>query len=64
MLDNTTPDQIKEIARMKPPHVILEASGKITPQNARDYAESGVDVISMGFLTHSVKSADFSLEFD
>jgi len=64
MLDNMTPDQIKEIVRMKPPHVILEASGKITPQNARDYAESGVDVISMGFLTHSVKSADFSLEFD
>jgi nicotinate-nucleotide pyrophosphorylase (carboxylating) len=39
-----------------------EASGGITPGNVRAYAETGVDFISMGCLTHSVKSLDLSLK--
>ena len=42
-------------------HLLFEASGNITMETIRDYAISGVDVISVGALTHSVKSADFSL---
>jgi len=43
------------------PRILFEASGNITLETIRDYAASGVDVISIGALTHSVKSADFSL---
>ena len=42
--------------------VILEASGGITLDNIEDYAATGVDVISIGFITHSVPSCDISLE--
>ena len=43
--------------------IFLEASGNITLETISDYAKSGVDVVSVGALTHSVKSADFSLLF-
>jgi nicotinate-nucleotide pyrophosphorylase (carboxylating) len=43
---------------------IYEASGGITPENAADYAASGVDVISLGALTHSVRSLDVKLELE
>jgi len=43
--------------------IFLEASGNVTLETISDYAKSGVDVISVGALTHSVKSADFSLLF-
>ncbi|VUT27076.1 MAG: nicotinate-nucleotide pyrophosphorylase [Candidatus Methanolliviera sp. GoM_asphalt] len=67
MLDNFQPDMIKKaeellIENKIRKEIILEASGNITPQNLLDYARSGVDVISLGFLTHSVKGIDFSLE--
>jgi nicotinate-nucleotide pyrophosphorylase (carboxylating) len=42
--------------------VILEASGGITPDDVADYAAAGVDVLSMGYLTHSSKWSNFSLE--
>ena len=42
--------------------VVLEASGGITLANARAFAEAGVDVISVGALTHSVIAADLALE--
>jgi nicotinate-nucleotide pyrophosphorylase (carboxylating) len=42
--------------------VILEASGGITPDNVPDYATAGVDVLSMGYLTHSSRWSNFSLE--
>ncbi len=64
LLDNMTPDEIEEILELVPEHVITEASGGINPTNCRAYAESGVDVVSMGWLTHTVKNADFSLEFE
>jgi nicotinate-nucleotide pyrophosphorylase (carboxylating) len=40
----------------------LEASGEITPQNIQKYARTGVDVVSLGYLTHSAKVLDMSLE--
>ncbi len=63
MLDNMTPDDGREAVQLVGDQVIVEASGGITLENVRDWAESGVDVISVGFMTHSAPSADLSLEF-
>ena len=41
---------------------LLEASGAIKPDNIQEYAKTGVDVISLGYLTHSVHALDMSLE--
>ena len=64
LLDNMSPGDaqtcckaIKRIDR----RIVVEASGGITPQTAPDYA-AAVDVISLGWLTHSVKAADLSLD--
>jgi len=67
MLDNFSPEQIKEaIGLLKKEglagKVLLEASGGITAENLLEYAASGVDLISLGELTHSVKALDMSLE--
>ncbi|MBW2500526.1 MAG: carboxylating nicotinate-nucleotide diphosphorylase [Deltaproteobacteria bacterium] len=64
LLDNLPPETIRRIVERFAPNVTLEASGGIGPQNLRDYAETGVDRISMGALTHSVPSADLALEID
>ncbi len=67
LLDNFTPDQLRELVpriRAKNAKVFLEASGGITLQNLRDYAKTGVSAVSIGALTHSVKSADLSLLFE
>lgn len=64
LLDNYSPEKLKkETAFMRKiaPHVTLEASGGVTLKNIRRYAASGVDQISIGSLTHSVKCVDFSL---
>ena len=52
------------IVRKEAPGVILEASGGITIGNVRKFAAAGVDTISVGSLTHSVKAVDFSLLVD
>lgn len=67
MLDNFSPEDaakiIKEISRRGiRERVKLEISGGITMQNIRDYAKAEPDIISVGFLTHSPKAVDFSLE--
>ncbi|MFC3196291.1 carboxylating nicotinate-nucleotide diphosphorylase [Parapedobacter deserti] len=62
MLDNFTPDQIREALTLIDGRFVTEASGGITEENIRDYADTGVDYISMGALTHSVKSLDMSLK--
>jgi len=62
MLDNFTPDQIREALKITNKQVTTEASGGITISNLRAYAETGVDYISVGALTHSVKSLDLSLK--
>lgn len=64
MLDNFTPDTAKKIAeKIKKinPNLLIEISGGVTSKNIADYA-SFADRISLGYLTHSVKSVDFSLE--
>lgn len=62
MLDNFSPEQIKEAVALIGGRLVTEASGGITMANIRDYAEAGVDFISVGALTHSVKSLDMSLK--
>ncbi len=62
LLDNHTPAQAAEQVTRLAGRVALEASGGITPSNARAYAEAGVDFVSMGWLTHSVPSLDLSLK--
>lgn len=67
MLDNFSASLAKKvIVKLKEKYdlsrVIFEASGGITAENLQEWAKSGVDVISLGALTHSVKSADLSLE--
>ncbi len=67
LLDNFTPKEAKkavEIVRREARGIFLEASGGITLDNVRKYAMAGVDTISVGSLTHSVKAVDFSLLVD
>ena len=72
MLDNMGIDDIKEAVKIRDAHrikigdvgfkVLLEASGNVTLDNIREIAECGVDMISIGALTHSAPSVDISLE--
>ncbi len=62
MLDNFTPDKVKEAVDIIHKKYETEASGGITLETIRSYAETGVDFISVGALTHSVKSLDLSLK--
>ncbi|MCD6523684.1 MAG: carboxylating nicotinate-nucleotide diphosphorylase [Thermococcus sp.] len=67
MLDNMTPEEIAEtVEALKREglrdRVKIEVSGGITPENIEEYAKLDVDVISLGYLTHSVKNFDVSLE--
>ena len=64
MLDNMKPKKIKKLVpqiRKINPNIILEASGGITEKNIKGYQKTGVDVISLGSLTHSTKVLDLSL---
>ena len=62
LLDNFTPAQVKEAVTHVAGRLPLEASGGIDLSNLRAYGEAGVDFVSMGALTHSVKSLDLSLK--
>ena len=62
MLDNFTPPLLKEAIDFINNKVVTEASGGITIDNIKAYAATGVDYISVGALTHSVKSLDLSLK--
>ncbi len=61
MLDNFTPEATKTAVELVNGRVELESSGGITSETIRSYAEAGVDFISVGALTHSVKGLDMSL---
>lgn len=61
MLDNFTPEETKVAVELVNGRVELESSGGITIDTIRSYAETGVDYISVGALTHSVKGLDMSL---
>ena len=62
MLDNFTPDLTRKAVELIDGRVETESSGRITRKNIRAYAESGVDFISVGALTHQIKSLDLSLK--
>lgn len=62
LLDNFSFDDLKSAVKLIAGRLVTEASGGITPENALEYAKCGVDFISMGALTHSVKSLDMSLK--
>jgi len=62
MLDNFSVAQLKEAVKLIDKRYITEASGGITQENIAGYAATGVDYISSGTLTHSVKSLDLSLK--
>ena len=62
MLDNFTPELVKEAVQLIHGQVETEASGNITLDNMRGYAEAGVDFISVGALTHHIASLDLSLK--
>ncbi len=61
MLDNMSPELMKEAVEITDGRALLEASGGITNETLRAVAESGVDIISIGALTHSVKAFDISM---
>lgn len=62
MFDNRTPEEIKEWIGLVPDEIRTEASGGITLENLPDYSDTGVDVISLGALTHTVKALDISVK--
>ena len=65
LLDNRTPEetaQLVHVARELSPQVLLESSGGITLENVRAYAEAGVDLVSVGALTHSARAVDISFK--
>ncbi|MFL6559179.1 MAG: carboxylating nicotinate-nucleotide diphosphorylase [Bacillus sp. (in: firmicutes)] len=62
MFDNRTPDEIKELIKLVPSTIITEASGGIQLANIADYRDTGVDYISLGYLTHSYKALDISVK--
>lgn len=64
MLDNMTTDEMRRAVSLMPPHVKTEASGSVTLANIRTVAMTGVDIISVGALTHSPKALDISLELE
>ncbi len=61
MLDNMSIETMREAVKINEGRAVLEASGNITLENLEAVAKTGVDVISVGALTHSVKSLDISL---
>ncbi|MFJ7918105.1 MULTISPECIES: carboxylating nicotinate-nucleotide diphosphorylase [unclassified Lysinibacillus] len=60
MFDNRSPEEIREWLPEVPPHIATEASGGISLHNLNTYAETGIQWISLGALTHSVKAFDIS----
>lgn len=62
LLDNMSPSEMATVVQIAKGKATTEASGGITMENVREVAQSGVDFISLGALTHSVKARDISLE--
>jgi nicotinate-nucleotide pyrophosphorylase (carboxylating) len=67
MLDNMTPEEVTNVLSVLEKeklrgNIIIEVSGGINPENIVDFVKTGVDVISTGYMTHSARSLDLSLE--
>jgi nicotinate-nucleotide pyrophosphorylase (carboxylating) len=63
LLDNMTPEQLQQAVTMVAGRAVTEASGRITPATAPSVAATGVDLISIGWLTHSAPVLDIGLDF-
>jgi nicotinate-nucleotide pyrophosphorylase (carboxylating) len=64
LLDNFTPDEVRWAVRAIAGRAVVEVSGGVTESNLDSYVIPGVDVISMGALTHSYRALDISLEIE
>jgi nicotinate-nucleotide pyrophosphorylase (carboxylating) len=64
MLDNMGLEDMRQAVQLIKGRALIEASGGITLDRVRAVAETGVDLISIGALTHSAKALDISLELD
>jgi nicotinate-nucleotide pyrophosphorylase (carboxylating) len=64
LLDNMPPAMLREAVALRKPGLVFEASGGITLETIRSVAETGVDFISVGALTHSAKAVDLSMELE
>lgn len=62
MLDNMSLEAMRKAVAMAKGKALIEASGGITLETLRPVAETGVDIISIGALTHSVKAFDISMK--
>jgi len=62
LLDNFAPAELRRAVELVAGRVITEASGGITPDTARAIAETGVDLLSIGWITHSAPSLDVALD--
>ena len=67
MLDNMPPEDVRKAVAMRDSRgladeVLIEVSGGVGPQNVREYADAGADMVSSGSLTNCVRALDFSLE--
>jgi nicotinate-nucleotide pyrophosphorylase (carboxylating) len=63
LLDNMSPAMLSEAVRMVDGRAITEASGRITPETAPAIAATGVDMMSIGWLTHSARTMDIGLDY-
>lgn len=64
MLDNRSAIEVKELRKNIPESILVEVSGGITPKNVGSYKNCGADIISLGWLTHSVKALDISFNLN
>ncbi|HIP25514.1 MAG TPA: carboxylating nicotinate-nucleotide diphosphorylase [Archaeoglobus profundus] len=69
MLDNFKVKEVEEVINLLEKEklrnkILIEVSGGITPKNVKDYAKTGVDIISSGYITHSARALDLSLEVE
>jgi nicotinate-nucleotide pyrophosphorylase (carboxylating) len=64
MLDNRSPEEVQNLVKLIPDGIVTEVSGGITPENISGYKGCGADVISLGWLTHSVKALDISFNLN
>ncbi|HHH6984333.1 TPA: carboxylating nicotinate-nucleotide diphosphorylase [Listeria monocytogenes] len=60
MFDNRTPEEIKQLVKLVPPHITTEISGNVTLENIHRHKGSGANYLSLGSLTHSVRAFDIS----
>jgi nicotinate-nucleotide pyrophosphorylase (carboxylating) len=63
MLDNMVPSEMRRAVAVAAGRCLLEASGGVTLDNIREVAETGVDLISVGWITHSAPALDVALDF-